>query len=97
MIAIVSVIVVFSIAGFAFWYRGRKNSSPNPGPAVPELEGKADLGPYGAANYGRHELEDEARRRFEMAAERDRPEMEGGVVRYELSAGSPKPRVAEMF
>lgn len=53
--------------------------------------------PEGAARYGRHELEDEARRRFEMAADRDRPEMEGGVVRYELAVGSPKPRVSEMF
>lgn len=80
-----------------YWYRRRSVSPASQEPAVPELEGKVDLGPYGAASYGRHELEDEARRRFEMAADMDRPEMEGGTVRYELAVASPKPKVSEMF
>jgi len=64
---------------------GRRQSSH--GPAISELEGREHLGPYGDPRYGRHELQDEERRRFEMAAEgRDRPELPAAEVVYEMPA-----------
>lgn len=88
-IIIAIVVVVLGAGGFAGWLIWKKRKQRDNHPQIAELNGRADMGPYGAAHYGRHELEDEIRRKFELHGDSRRlPELSEEAKAYLELEGS---------